>query len=171
MRRVLALAVACLVVPAPGLQAGHTLSPLHTRILNAWLATKTTLRAATTRDCGCAQDVARLRKGTGEPWVPVRDYAPYLATGDFNSDGQIDFAVVVVAPARPPERSFTLLVFNGPFGRGKVPPAFIQRDLDMRGKGLFYGAPRAKPHRLVLGAFESHGAIVEPAGPSYRLDR
>jgi hypothetical protein len=99
----------------------------------------------------------------------VRDYAPYAATGDFNGDGQSDFAVVVVDISRPPEHSFMLIVFNGPSPSAIRSATFTQSDLDMRGKGLFFGAPRPAPHRLVVGAFEAEGAILQPVGSSYRL--
>ena len=61
------------------------------------------------------------------------------------------------------------MVFNGPFRSAKALPAIVLRDLDMRRKGLVFRTPRPKPYRLVVGAFESEGAILEPVGSSYRL--
>src|SRR2546422_7028023 len=47
--------------------------------------------------------------------------------------------------------NFALVVFNGPFKSETASPAFIQSGLDLRYSGLFYGPPRPKPYRLLLG--------------------
>jgi hypothetical protein len=162
-------AIYCFVFVVATAHAGHTLTARQSEVVAAWLTTHSSFRVATSADCACAEDIAQMRKGFGGRWKPVRDYAPYVATGDFNGDGQSDFAVVVVDTSRRREHSFVLMVFNGPLQSAITPPTFTQRDLDMRYKGLFFGAPRPKPHRLVVGPFESEGAILQPVGPSYRL--
>jgi hypothetical protein len=165
----LLLTLCCFVSLVTTADAGHTLTARQSGVVASWLTTHSGFRVATSTDCACAEDIAEMRKGFGGRWKPVRDYAPYVATGDFNGDGQSDFAVVVIDVSRPREHSFVLLVFNGPSLSARRPPTFTQRDLDMRGKGLFFGAPRPKPHRLVVGVFESEGAILQPVGSSYRL--
>jgi hypothetical protein len=35
--------------------------------------------------------------------------------------------------------------------------------------GLFYGPPRPKPYRLIVGTFESEGLVLQPLGNTYRL--
>jgi len=86
-----------------------------------------------------------------------------VASGDFNGDGQVDFAVVVLNQSKG-KRQFTLLVFNGPFVSSEVAPAFVDSDLDLKGSGLFYGPPRPTPYRLAIGRFESEGTTLLPHG-------
>jgi hypothetical protein len=86
--------------------------------------------------------------------------------GDFNGDGRIDFAVALVDPKT---QKFTMLVFNGPL-RSNEAPSFVDADLSMFGIGFFFGPPRPKPFRLVVGAFESEGYRLIPKGQTYRLE-
>jgi hypothetical protein len=60
------------------------------------------------------------------------------------------------------------VVFNGPLRPG-VAPSFEERGLDIQGQGLFFGPPRPKPYRLLIGGFESEAAILVPRGRSYVL--
>ena len=48
--------------------------------------------------------------------------------------------------------------------------AFMKTGLDMKQQGLFYGPPRPKPYRLVLGRFEADGTMLVPSGKTYRLE-
>ncbi len=62
-------------------------------------------------------------------------------------------------------------MFNGPFKSETLSPAFMQSGMDLKYSGLFYGPPRPKPYRLLLGPFESDsGALLIPHGRSYRWD-
>jgi hypothetical protein len=145
--------------------AGHSLSVAQERVLARWLASNPGHRLATVEDCNCSADLEAFRAGQGGPWTPARDYQPYAATGDFNGDGRSDFAVVV-RHRDEVTAAWTLLVFNG--GEG-AKPAFSDKSLDFSRLALFFGPPRPKPYRLVVGAFESHGATLEPHGRSYVL--
>ena len=108
--------------------------------------------------------------GAGGVWKPVRDYHPYVVTGDFNGDGMEDFAVVVVDP-RKQEKNFALIVFNGPLNSSTQSPAFIESGMDLKYTGLFYGPPRPKPYRLLLGPFHSDsGGLLVPHGRGYKWD-
>ena len=157
---------ALLIVPAWG---GHTLRPQDQKILEAWLGQHPEFRAAKDTDCDCAEDIQQMKTGYGGAWTPVPDYRPYAATGDFNGDGVIDFAIVVIDSSKS-TKNFALLVFNGPFGSKPATPVFIEPGLDLRGQGLFYGPPRPKPYRLVVGHFESDNtAILVPRGRIYKL--
>jgi len=112
-----------------------------------------------------------MKTGYGVNWPPVPDYHPYVATGDFNNDGVGDFAVVAINRSRS-SQNFVLLIFNGPFGSKTAQPAFIEYGLDLRGQGLFFGPPRPKPYRLVLGRFESdNAAVFIPQGRTYKLEK
>jgi len=147
--------------------AGHTLRPSQGRVLATWLSTHPKLRAATNADCACDDEIEAMRHGFGGKWAPVKDYQPYVATGDFNGDGIPDFAVVVLNESQPTEGAF-LLVFNGPLESKPQSPAVVLHGLDRR-QALFFGPPRPRPYRLVLGPFESEGAVLEPHGHSYSL--
>ncbi len=149
--------------------AAHTLSPVHRVVLSSWLQSHPNLRLASIRDCRyCKDDVARMRHGIDEVWKPVPDYHPYRAVGDFNGDGNIDFAVVLIDKTKS-EKAFVLAIFNGPFAAAAKPPAFVEADLDLSREGLFFGPPRPKPYRLVIGEFESdNSGLLEPNGGSYR---
>jgi hypothetical protein len=121
-------------------------------------------------DCDCASDIQQMRVGYGAKWKAIPDYHPYAVTGDFNGDGISDFAVAVIDRSKK-ANGFALLVFNGPFGSKPVIPVFIKEGLDLKHQGLFYGAPRPKPYRLVLGGFEADtGLILIPHGHNYTLE-
>ena len=127
------------------------------------------LRRATDADCGdCADDIAELRAGSSGAWTPVPDYAPYQAVGDFNNDGKIDFAVVLIDTSKQ-ARPFVLAIFNGPLRAEMPKPSFIKNGLDLRGGGLFFGPPRPKPYRLIVGHFGAEGVELNPRGASYVL--
>jgi hypothetical protein len=148
----------------------HTLTPAQRNIRNAWLAQHPQFRMTTDADCDCASDIQQMRAGYGGKWKAIPDYHPYVATGDFNGDGISDFAVAVIDRSKT-TNSFTLLVFNGPFESKSILPAFIKESLDLKHQGLFYGAPRPRPYRLVLGRFEADmGLILVPHGHNYTLE-
>jgi hypothetical protein len=111
-----------------------------------------------------------MKAGSGGVWGPVPDYHPYVATGDFNGDGVEDFAVVLIDHTKQ-EKNFALIVFNGPFKSETQSPAFMQSSMDLTYSALFYGPPRPKPYRLLLGRFESDsGALLIPHGRGYKWD-
>jgi hypothetical protein len=157
----------CIVFPFIA-RAAHTLNPKEEQTVEAWLRRHSGFRQATDADCGCERDIQLMRTGSGGIWKPVPDYHPYLATGDFNGDGNRDLAVVVVDTAKR-RHNFTLLVFNGPVDSADPTPTFVCSNLDLIGSGLFYGSPRPKPFRLVLGRFESEGRVLVPRGRTYRF--
>jgi hypothetical protein len=155
-----------LVMPASG---DHTLAASEQKFLATWLARYPDFRLATDADCDCAEDIQQMKTGYGGTWTAVPDYHPFVATGDFNGDGVRDFAVVVIDRSKS-VKNFVLLVFNGPFGSKASTPAFEESGLDLRGEGLFFGPPRPKPYRLVIGPFESdNSAILVPQGRTYKL--
>lgn len=162
---IFAATVVSLTGPAFG---SHVLRPEHRRVLNAWLKLHPTLRLGTDEDCGCEDDIERIRTHSDDVGKAVADYHPYAAVGDFNGDGKTDFAVALVDTSKT-TKAFTLIVFNGPFGGKAKPPAFLLSDLDLARSGLFFGPPRPKPYRLLVGRFESEGALFEPRNGTYEL--
>jgi hypothetical protein len=160
------LAFIALVTPASG---GHTMTSTEQKFLAAWLARHADFHVATDADCNCAENIQQMKTGYGGNWTAVPDYHPYVATGDFNGDGVRDFAVVVIDRSKS-AKNFVLLIFNGPFGSKASTPTFEESGLDLRGEGLFFGPPRPKPYRLVMGPFESDNtAILVPQGRTYKL--
>jgi len=138
-------------------------------IINDWIKRHPAYRVATDADCDCAEEIQQMKAGYGGEWKPVTDYRPYVATGDFNSDGVSDFAVVVIARSKP-TKNFSLLVFNGPFRAKSTAPAFTEPSLDLRYQGLSFGPPRPKPYRLMVGPFESDNTwILVPKRHTYRV--
>ncbi len=165
-KHLLVLATLLSSVPA---WCGHTLTPQDQKILDSWLSQHRTYSAATDADCGCPEDIQQMKTGYGGSWPPVPDYHPYAVTGDFNSDGVTDFAVVVIDRSKP-AKNFTLLIFNGPFGQKPASPAYVETGLDLRGEGMSFGPPRPKPHRIVVGPFESDSTwILVPKGHTYKV--
>ncbi len=160
--------IVVLLICSLQLPAGHTLTGRQNAVIATWLKSHPSFRLATDADSDCADDIHKIRKGGGGQWKPVPNYHPYIATGDFNGDGAIDFAVAVVDGSRSTDR-FTLLVFNGPVDPAHAVPAFTESGLNLAYSGLFYGPPRPKPYRLVLGRFEAEGLVLVPEGSTYRL--
>lgn len=138
----------------------------HRRILESWLrGQRIRWRVAEEANNENAEGLAATRSARSQP------YHPYYATGDFNADGQEDFAVALLHPRRH-ERRFALAVFNGPLaGDGRrVSPAFFVAGLDLRHGGLIFGAPASPSGQLVVGVFESDVcSILRPRGRAYRL--
>ena len=166
--RVIFIFAACLALIEPA-WCGHTLRPQQQRVLQSWLIHHKEYRIATDEDCHCPEDIKKMRTQSVGVWKPVPDYHPYVATGDFNGGGAEDFAVVVVDRSGN-ENSYTLLVFNGPFKSDVVTPVLVHPHLSLKYQGLFYGPPRPKPYRLLIGRFDSDsGAILVPHGNSYRF--
>ncbi len=163
------LLMVCLVLSVSA-WGDHTLTAMEQRVLKGWLARHPGYRLATDEDCECGGDIEQMRTGYGGETKPVPHYHPYTATGDFNADGVEDFAVVLIDRSKK-EKNFALAVFNGPFESETLSPAFFRSGMDLKYSGLFYGPPRPKPYRLLLGPFESDsGVLLIPHGRSYRLD-
>lgn len=139
----------------------------HRAVLQKWLREEPGLRLATDADCGeCENEIANQRRLSGA------DYHPYYVVGDFNGDGKQDFAVAAIELEADAEgkanQRFVVAVFNAPFSRRKVEPAFDKDELVLRDGGLFFGPPRQKPYRLFIGVFGSdQGLTLVPKGKKY----
>lgn len=178
--RLVRLGRACVFVAAWFVLTASFLSPLNAwgrdtltqrekAVLHAWLTRHKSFRLATNGDCDCQDDIEGMKSGS-DTWPPIRDYQPYVVSGDFRGNGIIDFAVAVIDHSSAKD-GFTLLVFDGPFRSVNTDPVFVERGLDLKYKGFFYGPPRPKPYHLVIGPFESDNTcILDPQGSKYRLD-
>ena len=153
---------------SPLCPAQYALNSEQKQVAFAWLAKHPGFRMATDSDCSCDEDLRKMRtEGYGGRWKPVPGYHPYVVAADLNGDGQIDLAIAMVNTKAA--NKFTMLVFNGPL-KPNEPPSFVGTDLSMSGIGFFFGPPRPKPYRLVVGAFESEGYVLVPKGKTYLLD-
>jgi hypothetical protein len=147
------------------------LQPPYQQVVQIWLKKHPGYRLAVDSDCGeCTDQIQSVQQEMSEGGKGVSEYHPYTVVGDFNSDGQTDLAIVVVAPINSAKR-FKILVFNGPFRASHFhQPAFVSEFTDMKGQGLFFGGPRPKPFRLLVGGFESEGILLVPKGKGYVWD-
>ena len=167
-RRIIGLCALLLVLSSQA-SAIYTLTPTEQKVLASWLAAHPQFRAATDLDCDCSEDIKQMRTVSDGVWKAVPDYHPYSVSGDLNGDGALDFAVVVVERSSSVKKA-TLLVFNGPLRTSDARPSFSASDLDLLGKGIFFGPPRPKPYRLVVGGFETDNTnLLIPKGRSYKL--
>ena len=85
------------LVDRPTLAQRYTLTPTQNAVVSTWLAKHAGYRLASDQDCGCNEDLQKIRReGYGGSWKPVPDYHPYAVIGDFNGGGEDDMAVAVV---------------------------------------------------------------------------
>ena|ERR1700722_7426699 len=134
--------------------------------VSAWLNQRPGFRVATDADCSCRDDIAHVRAGNPPEWPAVPDYHPFYIVGDFRSDGTEDMAIGVIAQQHP--EKFRVLIIHGVPIKRHTAKTFLGEELDLR-QGLFYGFPRPKPWRLLVGPFESEGVTFEPTHDGYRL--
>lgn len=147
----------------PASEIPEYIVPPHRAVLEKWLATTKSSRVATDEDCSCSDDIARMRRGYGGAWKASPDFHPYYVVGDFNDDGHTDFAVVVIRGSTNFTRE--VAIFNGPFLENAAKsPAYVG---GKHGGALFFGPPRPKPWRLIVGPFESEGSLLIPKGSTY----
>ena len=166
MIRKIILISCCLAMLAPALPAIATspqvdaadLRAPHRTVLERWLKNKPMLRLATEKDCQNVDGLAASREEYG------RAYQPYHATGDFNHDGQQDFAVALINGQKS-SRRFAIAIFNGPFTQPRtILPAFFAEGIDLSDGGLVVQSR----NRLVAGVFQSDDCVVlRPRGRTY----
>jgi hypothetical protein len=110
-----------------------------------------------------------MRSGEGNPKSALPGYHPYVATGDFNRDGDVDFAVVLINRSKR-IAPFALIVFNGPYGEETAEPNYFKDGLDLKNHGLFYGPPLFYPYSLLVGRFYSDtDFILAPSAKTYTM--
>jgi len=143
------------------------LEPKDRATVSAWLNSHPEYRLAVDEDCACAEDIDRVRAGAGNGWPTNPDYHAFCVAGDFANDGAIDVAVGVLKLADPTQ--LQILILHGENKRGKRRKDFLSESFPLRGNALFFGAPRPRPWVLLVGGFESEGAMFEPTSTGYHL--
>lgn len=170
-----ALEPSAIVAYGDRVQREKTATPLvkvadHDRVLRRWLTRHPDLRPARIDDCvdrtidstgkehvaSCARLVEDLKEWTKDP-----DANPFYAKGDFNGDGEQDFAVVLTnSKATKTNAPATIVVFNGPWRDSLMEPSFVLTGRKVSETLLGYGPPRPKPWQLVIGLPESEGRAL-----------
>lgn len=121
----------------------------HRNLLSQWLKTRPGLRLATERDCANREGLSATRQENGA------SYQPYYAVGDFNRDGQPDFAVALISENRR-SRRFAVAIFNGPFTASRSnTPNFLADGIDLSDGGLVW----LSGNRLLAGVFQSDDCV------------
>ncbi len=92
-------------------------------------------------------------------------YNPFYATGDFNRDGQEDFAVLLRLNNVPQEASLAVAVFNGPFrNRSTAREAFYNAGFQADDMLFFIR------RQLLIGPYQSDNCFIfRPRRRTYRL--
>jgi hypothetical protein len=121
-------------------------------MIRSWLAVHPEYRLAIDVDCRCDQHIRELRTGS-DGWPAQKDFHPYFARGDFNHDRQEDIALGVRAAGE--RGQFRVLILS------KSAKPYLS-DPFLLGDAIFYGPPRAKPHLLLVGGFETEVGSLEP---------
>ena len=137
---------------------GDPLAPLdqtQRKALMAWIAVYPAYEVITVDYCACAT------------WsLPAR--APYAASGDFNGDKQIDFAVMLQLAGGPPGPAI-LLVFNGPID-GVTPVPVFKTGRWQTSDAIFEDVRDGDTVRLFVGPDSSdNGYSLEAKGATYQL--
>lgn len=158
-----AIALAVITVQADA----HAAEPLPSylsgalgRLVSGWLLQHPTYSLMVDADCACADDLREIRTANLGVWRARPDYRPFLATGDFDGDGQADAAVAVTTD----HRAFRVLILHGPNARKPyLSPVFTP------GQMLFFGAPRPRPWRLIVGPYgiDTPALLVPTHGGNY----
>lgn len=137
------------------------LRPQHRAVVESFLARPrfAEFRLATDGD---GYDPVMLRHARRELG---RRFDPIYAVGDFNRDGQEDFAVIL-RRVNAGNGSMALAVFNGPFRRGRpVREAFFSADFQS-GDMLF-----RRRMGLLIGPYQSDNCYtLRSRGTTYRLE-
>ncbi len=133
-----------------------------------WLTLHPGYRVLDDGDCNCDDDLRDMRTQSDGVWKPIPAYHPYYLVGDLRGDGRGAVAVGLIRQGT--EKQFQVLIIDRYRATGSARRhAFLSRQFDL-GEGLFFGPPRPKPYRLVVGAFASEGWVFVPArGGGYGL--
>lgn len=124
-------------------------------VLRKWLKSNSFYRLATEEsDCSNKEGL----KATRDYWGSL--YYPYYKSGEFNNDGNDDFAVVLI-DKRKRKSNFDVAIFHGDArGSHSAKPFYISKGFDLASGGLFYHGYGRRGGRLSAGSFESDDGTI-----------
>jgi hypothetical protein len=139
-------------------------------VLQKWLDAHSGWRPATIDDAFAAASPDAKDFVKAEIKDAGLNYHPFYAAADFNSDRNLDFALILTTDA-PAVKKFAVVIFNGPFKIGQTPvPAFYSEKLG-EGDWLFWKTRDGFGNRFIVGpASSDSGYIVKPKGKTYFVE-
>jgi len=141
-------------LPAPA-------SPAVRVAVSDWMARHPGYELMSDADCGCAEDLTEIRTASLGAWKARPDYHPYFLVGDLDGDGRADAAIGV----RRKGGALQVLIVHGP----KAQAPYLSQTFP-RGVMLFFGAPRPKPWRLLVGRYGTDTGDVFVPRPGHRYE-
>ncbi len=150
---------------APTISAPH-IDSQHREVLRNWLSSKPGWRPAVENDAYIG--LTKLGRGSYKNEIRTMGNHPFYVADDFNSDGNQDFAVILIKKAG---RSYkrAVAIFNGSFSKNKkVAPTFYSEQIVAEGDLLFWMTGDEYGNRFVVGPPESDsGTLITPRGKKY----
>ena len=134
--------------------------PTARAVILRWLSAHPGFHVIDDRDCGCDDDLTTQRRGSGGVWQANTNYHPYYVVGDFNGKDSNDLAIGVRRSSTGAR--FQVLIINN-YRSKRADPTHVYLSKPFGdGEALFYGPPRPKPYRLLIGGFGSEGQLFIP---------
>jgi hypothetical protein len=141
----------------------------HRNVLQNWLADKPGWRPAVENDAYIG--LTKLGRISYRNEIRTRGNHPFYVADDFNSDGNQDFAVILIKKAGRSYK-YAVAIFNGSFSKNKkVAPTFYSEQVAGVGDLLFWMTGDEHGNRFVVGPPESDsGTLITPRGKKYILN-
>jgi hypothetical protein len=121
----------------------------------AWLEAHPRYYALQDKDCRCDEELVYIRTQSRGQWKAQPAYHPFAMQGDFNGDGRADIALVL--GDRQSKNARRVLILTA---RSTGSPTIYLSENIPGTAALFFGAPRPKPYRLLVGEFESDSGFT-----------
>jgi hypothetical protein len=137
--------------------------PEHRTVLKSWLGRNPEFRVATDADCSCDEDIPAILQNSNNDHL-------YYAVEDLDSDGDSDFAIVLINLTKHeagPEFNSALAVFNGPFS-GVMNPAFLEEEIGLPVGTVLFRDPAEK--QLAVCKWESECSVLLAGRGGYSLE-
>jgi len=145
------------------------MNSLHREVLQNWLASKPSWRPAIENDAyiGSTKEWREYLKNEIRTW----GNHPFYVADDFNSDGNQDFAVILIKKAGRSYK-YAVAIFNGSFsGNKKVAPTFYSERVVGGGDLLLWVKGDEFGNRFIVGPPASDsGTSITPRGRKYFLN-
>lgn len=135
----------------------------HRVVLQKWLKQRSNFRPATAQDMD--QELLKRIKDM----FPKEVERPFYSVGDFNHDGQKDFAIGLIN--KNSSKTLAIAVFNGPFGRtGASAPAFYNANRFELSDLFFISLDNRNRDLLQIGlGSDLRTVFLKPKGKGYYI--